>query len=124
MGIPIGTDIIVWNAHREYGKIRYPLLIKKFNEIEWIGINKNKMINYDKVIGHSPYQPLIILKNNEFDTNQSVELSIFDITGKVLLKKTCNINDISTPANRLGSGMKIVTAKIGNSLIVRKLIVE
>ena len=66
----------------------------------------------------------LILKNNEFDTNQSVELSIFDITGKVLLKKTCNINDISTPANRLGSGMKIVTAKIGNSLIVRKLIVE
>jgi hypothetical protein len=66
----------------------------------------------------------LILKNNDLNPNQSVELSIFDITGKVLLKKTCDFNDISAPANRLGSGLKIVTAKIGNTLIVKKLIVE
>jgi hypothetical protein len=66
----------------------------------------------------------LIVRNNELDVNQSVELSIFDMTGRLLLKKTCEINDISAPANRLGSGMKIVTAKIGNSLIVKKLIVE
>ncbi len=66
----------------------------------------------------------LIVRNNELEANQSVELSIFDITGKLLLKKNCDVNDISAPANRLGSGMKIVTAKIGNSLIVKKLIVE
>lgn len=66
----------------------------------------------------------LIIRNNDLDTNQSVELSIFDTTGKVLLKKSCVMNDISAPANRLGSGLKIVTVKIGNLIVVKKLIVE
>ncbi|WP_445747688.1 hypothetical protein [Polaribacter sp.] len=66
----------------------------------------------------------LLLYNNYFDSNQPIELSIFDVTGKILLKKSCEITDISAPANHLGSGLKIVTAKIGNSIIVKKLIVE
>lgn len=66
----------------------------------------------------------LILKNNDLDANQSVELSIFDITGKVLVQKKCELTDISAPANNLGSGLKIVTTKIGNLVIVKKLIVE
>ena len=66
----------------------------------------------------------LILKNNDLDANQSVELSIFDITGKVLVQKKCELTDISAPANNLGSGLKIVTTKIGHLVIVKKLIVE
>ena len=78
----------------------------------------------EKAIISSNESVRLIVRKVELDLNQAVELSIFDITGRLLLKKTCEINDISAPANRLGSGMKIVTAKIGNSLIVKKLIVE
>ena len=64
LGIPVGPDVVAWNAHREYGKIRYPVLISQFIELEWIGWTKDKMISNDCKIGYSDYQPLIILKKN------------------------------------------------------------
>mmetsp|Transcript_31290 Transcript_31290/g.52751 ORF Transcript_31290/g.52751 Transcript_31290/m.52751 type:complete len:83 (+) Transcript_31290:167-415(+) len=27
LGVPIGKDILMWNAHRIYGRTRFPLLI-------------------------------------------------------------------------------------------------
>ena len=44
-GAPVGKDAIVWNAHRIYGKIRLPLLFKKFKEVEWIGYDKTDCLN-------------------------------------------------------------------------------
>jgi hypothetical protein len=40
LGIPVGQDALVWNAHRIYGNIRLPLVIGNFKELEWIGFNK------------------------------------------------------------------------------------
>jgi hypothetical protein len=62
LGIPIANDVIAWNAHREYGPIRYPLLIKNFEELEWIGISKDKLSDSSIRKGYSPYQPVIVLK--------------------------------------------------------------
>jgi hypothetical protein len=37
LGIPVGNDTLVWNAHRVYGPIRFPALVEKFKEIGWVG---------------------------------------------------------------------------------------
>jgi hypothetical protein len=61
-GAPIGSDALVWNVHRVYGKIRLPLLFNNFEEIEWIGGNKNIL---DTPLHNNGQQPLIILKNKK-----------------------------------------------------------
>lgn len=57
-GAPIGKDTIVWNLHRIYGNIRLPLLFEKFNEIEWIGGNKNELVILDY---NNCFQPVVVL---------------------------------------------------------------
>ncbi|PIX13060.1 MAG: hypothetical protein COZ74_08275, partial [Flavobacteriaceae bacterium CG_4_8_14_3_um_filter_31_8] len=63
------------------------------------------------------------VRNKDFNSQETAAISIFDITGKLLLKKNFAINTIETPANNLGMGLKIITLKIGKILIVNKLIV-
>lgn len=60
-GAPIGKDALVWNAHRVYGKTRLPLIFSNFNELEWIGYNKESTLN--SPLRNNGSQPLIILKN-------------------------------------------------------------
>jgi hypothetical protein len=62
LGVPIGKDALVWNAHRLYGEIRLPLLLETFEEIEWLGTNK-KYLKTCLSDNNGP-TPLIILKNN------------------------------------------------------------
>jgi hypothetical protein len=66
----------------------------------------------------------LILKNKEISFNSSLELSVFDITGKLLFRKKFTDNNIKFKVNNFGKGLKIVTAKIGQELIVKKLIVK
>ena len=41
IGVPVGKDALVWNAHRVYGHIRLALLFKGFNELQWFGLSKS-----------------------------------------------------------------------------------
>lgn len=60
LGIPVGKDTLVWNAHRIYGALRLPKLLYGFTEIEWIGLNKDYIYNCEiKMIAP---QPLIIFR--------------------------------------------------------------
>lgn len=63
LGIPVGKDSIVYNVHRVYGPIRLNMLLKKFQEIEWIGIQKD-LLNNCQTVNNGP-QPLIVLKKNK-----------------------------------------------------------
>lgn len=60
LGVPIGKDALVWNAHRVYGEIRLPLLINKFREIKWYGKQKYELFN--NPLGNNGHQPVIVLK--------------------------------------------------------------
>ena len=60
IGFPVGRDAIVWNAHRIYGPKRLELIFKDFNEIEWIGLNKDYI--YSCPPQRNGPQPLIVLK--------------------------------------------------------------
>lgn len=59
-GIPVGKDCLVWNAHRIYGKIRLSYLIGNFNEIEWIGFDKNMLDTIN--LGEWRNQPILVLQ--------------------------------------------------------------
>jgi hypothetical protein len=66
LGIPVGKDSLVWNAHRVYGVKRLPLVLDKFKEIEWIAHDKNVIYsNIDpKESATGCIQPIIVLEKS------------------------------------------------------------
>jgi len=64
---------------------------------------------------------LILSKELEYINN--VEVSVYDITGALIVKKNFNTNDINLEANSFGRGIKIVTVRIGSYVFVDKIIV-
>ncbi|MCX5706438.1 MAG: DUF268 domain-containing protein [Candidatus Omnitrophica bacterium] len=57
LSVPIGRDYLVWNAHRIYGRIRFPLLIKGWELLDSFGFNDDL---FDK---DECRQPILVLKN-------------------------------------------------------------
>ena len=46
LGVPIGPEVLAWNAHRIYGKHRWSLLIDKFNDIEYFhDLSKDELLS-------------------------------------------------------------------------------
>lgn len=78
----------------------------------------------EKNIISSNEQVRLILKNKDISSSENLEFSVFDITGKLLFRKKFIDNNILLSANGLGTGLKIITAKIGSELIVKKLIIQ
>lgn len=65
IGIPVGRDHLVWNAHRIYGEKRLKLMyLNKFKEIEWIGIDKKYIYTCPEPEGNPDCgkQPIIVLQ--------------------------------------------------------------
>lgn len=66
LGIPVGKDHLVWNAHRIYGEKRLKMLYleDKFKEIEWIGCDKNFIHTCPVPTGNPDcsVQPIIVLQ--------------------------------------------------------------
>lgn len=65
LGTHVGLDSVVWNAHRIYGSKRLPLLLENFEEVRWIGFERNEIV--DKQIDSNRLmapQPIIVLKKN------------------------------------------------------------
>jgi hypothetical protein len=59
-GAPVGHDALVWNVHRIYGKIRLPIMFNNFNELEWIDVNKNSILNQG--VQNNSINPVIVLQ--------------------------------------------------------------
>jgi hypothetical protein len=64
---------------------------------------------------------LIVNKKIEY---AQAELSVFDMNGALLMRKKCDIDSLALKVNNFGSGMKILVAKVGSSIIVKKFIVN
>jgi len=60
LGIPIGKDTIVWNANRIYGRNRLPLLLEKYNIIEWFGGDESCLDVIPMYGGKYTYQPILV----------------------------------------------------------------
>lgn len=62
LGVPIGKDTLVWNAHRVYGPLRLCLLLEGFEELFWVGASKGRVFKLD----HQDHkQPVIALRKRE-----------------------------------------------------------
>ena len=60
LSVPIGPDLVVWNSHRIYGPIRFPMLIDGWEVIQSFGFDESL---FDaKRLGHWYIQPVWILK--------------------------------------------------------------
>jgi len=66
LGIPVGTDAVIWNAHRIYGENRLRMISSyKFKEIEWIGHSRDllKTCKPDDVfVLRANIEPLMVLR--------------------------------------------------------------
>ena len=66
LGVPVGKDLLAWNACRIYGEKRLKLLLlDKFKEIEWIGCDRNYVHTETNQPGSNPkweMQPIIVLQ--------------------------------------------------------------
>jgi len=60
LAVPVGKDLVVWNAHRIYGKLRLSLLLKGWEILDTFGFEESKL-NVDNKKG--TYQPVFVLKN-------------------------------------------------------------
>jgi hypothetical protein len=62
LAVPIGKDTLVWNAHRIYGKVRFPMLIEGWEVVGSVGFSK-KLYRQWNCKGRKSTQPIFILKN-------------------------------------------------------------
>ena len=61
LAVPIGLDKVVWNAHRIYGPVRFPMMIEGWGLEGCVGMDENLMF---RDTGNSGgYQPITVLKN-------------------------------------------------------------
>lgn len=57
--VPIGPDAVVYNAHRIYGNIRLPMLLRGWTVVDMIG----EMIDLNDEPGAYHYsEPILVLK--------------------------------------------------------------
>jgi len=59
LAVPVGKDLLVWNAHRIYGRIRLPLLLKDWEVLDTFGFVESRL---DTGEGGS-HQPVFVLRN-------------------------------------------------------------
>ncbi|MCL2843975.1 MAG: DUF268 domain-containing protein [Chitinivibrionia bacterium] len=60
LGVPNGKDCLTWNAHRIYGALRFPILIKGYLCLDVYHIKSAEI--FDGELG-TYVQPLVVLKN-------------------------------------------------------------
>ena len=59
LSVPIGPDKLVWNSHRIYGRIRFPMLIKNWSLVDSSGFEEENFDAEDVGV----HQPVFVLKN-------------------------------------------------------------
>ena len=74
LAVPMGRDILVWNAHRIYGRNRFPLLVKGWTTLGWFGADET--IYDHPTIGSGEernyIQPVVVLRNDHPESRVEV----------------------------------------------------
>jgi len=62
LAVPVGPDCLVWNAHRIYGKIRMPMLLKGWRILGYYGRGKSfEQDVHGRPLNAAGYQPIFVL---------------------------------------------------------------
>ncbi len=59
LAVPIGPDAVVWNAHRIYGRKRFPMLIQEWELVDSFGFEEEL---FDGELGKYDNQPVFVLR--------------------------------------------------------------
>lgn len=77
LGVPLGKDCVVWNAHRVYGRHRLPLLLRGWDVLGVYGeftMPEGGQSVFDVSLYESGYlQPLMVLRRAEEDSTAGTE---------------------------------------------------
>lgn len=66
LGLPLGPDCLVWNAHRIYGKLRLPRMLKNFKLLDVFSVyGSSNPISFETGLGHHKQCILVLKKINE-----------------------------------------------------------
>jgi len=80
LGVPVGTDCIVWNLHRIYGRKRLPLLLKGWHCVDVFNAYKpcTPEFPFDLPLGSTGCQFLFVLKkiNTDYPDNRVLDIQI------------------------------------------------
>ena len=59
--VPLGPDLVVWNSHRRYGRLRLPRLLRGWEEVECVGWREELL---EETASHFTlaYEPVFVLK--------------------------------------------------------------
>ena len=58
--VPIGPDLVVWNLHRRYGRLRLDHLLSGWEEVECVGWNE-ELLDF-KASYMKTYEPVFVLR--------------------------------------------------------------
>ncbi len=61
LAVPVGSDHLFWNAHRVYGKIRFPKLLEGWSIIDSFGFSESDF----NVHGQGGHQPVFVLRKEK-----------------------------------------------------------
>jgi hypothetical protein len=61
LAVPIGLDKVVWNAHRIYGNVRFPMLTAGWQLEGCVGMEEDFLARDTGNAG--VYQPIVVLRN-------------------------------------------------------------
>ena len=77
LGVPMGQDCLVWNAHRIYGKIRLPMLLKGWRAIDVFDVYGTQSSDYpfDLPLGVG-LQSVLVCRKNGTDHPSDDELTV------------------------------------------------
>jgi hypothetical protein len=59
LAVPVGSDLLVWNAHRVYGELRLPKLLEGWETIDSFGFAQSDL---RKFAGFEIHQPVFVLR--------------------------------------------------------------
>lgn len=58
--VPVGPDVVVWNLHRRYGRVRLPLLLRGWEVVDVVGWSWRR---FDTPVDfRRSYEPVFVLR--------------------------------------------------------------
>lgn len=69
--VPVGPDVTVFNLHRRYGRVRLPLLLRGWEEVERLGWDEKRL---DAAASwRKTYEPVFVLRRPENERQKVAE---------------------------------------------------
>lgn len=95
LGLPLGPDCLVWNAHRIYGKLRLPLMLQNFKLLDVFSVyDASNSISFEEGLNIHKQCVLVLKKINEkypddeyllskkFDNGKYIDNKLFETINK------------------------------------------